>query len=194
MTDDHTFFQLFPLPLGRTHLAHHLPDGPCGNGKIVLRPGKLFCQGIVRILQIRQINIHQALQLGQGLRLFVAAAVIHHRHRQFGGQGRDDGGQILGGGHQIDILRPLGDQIFHFQMQSGRIHGFSHRGCGNCPILAIYALQGTAAKKHSTAAAIACQGRLFPFVEHGLGNQRLPGTAAKAHFPGSPVHPTLPGT
>ena len=100
----------------------------------------------------------------------------------------------MGRGHQIDIFCPLGDEAFHSRPKSGAVHGRSHRLAADGGVLAVFAAQGAAAKENGAAAAAACQGRLFPSVDHGLGHQGRIRAAAEAHLPGSSVHPTLPGT
>ena len=70
-------------------------------------PDSLCCQRPVRVLQIRQIHVHQPLQRPQRLHPLVPAAVIHHRHGQPGRQRRQYPRQEMGRRHQLDVVRPL---------------------------------------------------------------------------------------
>ena len=193
MADDDAFHHLFPLPPHRAGLPHHLPDGGGRSGEIVLRPGQGGGKPGICVFQVRQIDVHLALQLTQGLHPLIAAAVVHHGYGQLRRQGRQDRGQEMGGGHQVDVLRAPGDQVFKQPPQLGGVHGLSHRAAADGGILAIFAPQGAAAEKHRAAAAVSCQGRLFPFVEHTFRHQRGAGTAAEAGLPGAAVRAALPG-
>ena len=98
------------------------------------------------------------------------------------------------GGHQIDIFRALGDQVFHHGSQLDRIRCFSHGTAGNRAILAIFAAKGAAAEENRAAAAVPRQGRFFPFVEHGFGYQCRRRAAAITQFSRSAVCAAHPGT
>jgi hypothetical protein len=100
----------------------------------------------------------------------------------------------VGGGHQIDVFRTLGDERFKNGTKLLGIRGCSHRAAADGGILTVFAFQSAATEKYGTAAAIACQNRLFPFVEHGFGHQSRIAAAAEAHFSRSTVHTALPGT
>ena len=193
MADDHPLGDPLPLPLDAAHLAHHLPDRPGGHREIVRRAGERPCQGGIRVFQVGQIDVDFPLQCPEGLHPLVAAAVVYHRHRQRPLQRGQDGGQKVGGGHQVDVLRPLGDQLLHDLPQPAAGHGLSRRRAADGGILAVPAAQGAATEKDGTAAAAARQHRLLPFVKHGFGNQRRIRAAAEAKLPRRPVHAALPG-
>ena len=100
----------------------------------------------------------------------------------------------MGGSYQVDILRAPGDQIFHGLAKLLAVHGLAHRRTGDGPVLAVAAAQSAAAEEDGTAAAVSCQGRLLPFVDHGLGNQSGVGTAAISGFSLGAVNAAFPGT
>ena len=100
----------------------------------------------------------------------------------------------MGGCNQIDIFRPLGDEVFHHLPQLYRCNRAACRRSTDGTVLALPAPQRAAAKKDRTAAAAACQNRFFPFMYHRFGNQRPIRAAAKAHLSCRSVHAALPGT
>ena len=193
MPDDRAPHHFFTAPLRHSRLPYHLPDGFPGHGEVVRRPGKTSRQSCVGILEVRKVNVYFPLQPAQSLYPLIAAAVVHHRHRQLRGEGRENGGQKLGGGHQINIFRAPGDQILKNPPQSGAVRGRPHRPTADGGVLTVFAPQCTAAEEHRAAAAAPRKGRLLPFVEHGFGHQRGIRTAAEALFPGSSVHPAPSG-
>ena len=99
----------------------------------------------------------------------------------------------MGGGHQINVLRALGNQIFQYRPELAGIHGLSYGAAADGGVLAVPAPEGAAAEEHRAAAAAACQGRLFPLVEHGFGNQSGAGAAAVTDLSLCPVNTALPG-
>lgn len=193
MTDYRAPEKLVPLPLRRTGLAYHFPDGVLGTGEIVRRTGKVGGQSTVRVLEIGQVDVNFPLQLPERFHPLVAAAVAHHRHREFGLQGRQDGGKKVGGGDEIDILRPLGDQVFENSAQSGGIHGSAHGAAADGGVLAVFAAQGAAAEEQGAAAPGAGQNRLLPHMAHGFGHQGGSRAAAEAGFAGGSVDAAFSG-
>ena len=162
--------------------------------KITGSAGKACCQPVIGIFQVGQINIHLPLQLPESLHPLIAAAVVYHRYRQFRLQGGEYGGQKMGGGHQVDVLRAPGNQVFHQTAQSGAVHGHAHRPAGDLPVLAVAAAQGAAAEENGAAAAFSGQGRLLPLVEHTFCHKGSGGTAAEAGFIPGTVCAAFPGT
>lgn len=127
-----------------------------------------------------------------GLGALIAAGIIDHGDGQGCFQGGQDRRQELGGGHQVNVLRPLGDQAIKNGPQAGAVHGLSRRSAADGGILAVHAAQGAAAEKHGPAAAVPGQGRFFPLVEHGFRHDGLVRAAAEAKG-GPPVHSAAPG-
>ena len=121
MADDDAPGDLLPLPAHRTDLPHHFPDGVGSHGKVVRRPGQLPRQTGVRVLKIGKVNVNAPLQRPQRLHPLISAAVVHHRHGQFRPQCRENRGQKVGGGHKVDVFRPLGDQVFKQTPKPGGI-------------------------------------------------------------------------
>lgn len=193
MTDYRAPEELVPMPLRRTGLSHHFPDGILSPGEIVRRTGKVGGQSTVRVLEIRQVDVDFPLQLPERFHPLVAAAVAHHRHREFGLQGRQDGGKKLGGGDEIDVFRPLDDQVFENLAQSGGISGLSHGAAADGGVLAVFAAQGAAAEEQGAAAPGTGQNRLFPHVAHGFGHQGGIRAAAEAGFAGGSVYAAFSG-
>ena len=194
MADDDTLYHLVALPNYGTGLTDHLPDGGGGGFKIVTGTGQDPGQPVVGVFQIGKIYIHLALQCPEGFRLFVAAAVVNDRDRQLRLQSRENGREVLGGGHQVDVLGALGDEVLHHLPQRGGIRGFAHGTAGNGVILAVFTAQGASAEENCAASAFPCQGRLFPFVDHGLGYHGCGRTAAIAGLVCFAVNITLSRT
>ena len=132
---------------------------------IFLIPAALWCrfsgERYVKSLRISWLR-------SDSVAIIIAAALVNHGNRKPGRQGAHDGGKIVGGGHQIDVLCSLGNELFKDLPQLPGIHGLSHRTAADGSVLAVSAAQGAAAEEYRSAAAAACQGRFFPFVEHGL--------------------------
>jgi hypothetical protein len=100
----------------------------------------------------------------------------------------------MGGGYKIDVFCALRDQSFRHRPQLPGICCFAHGAPGNRAILAIFAAQGTAAKENGAAAAGACQRRLLPHMEHGLGHHGGVRSTAEAFFTGCSVYAAPAGT
>ena len=60
----------------RPCLNGHLGDGCGGSFKVVSRPGKLPCQAAVKVLKVRQPDIHVILQGLDNRDALIAAAVV----------------------------------------------------------------------------------------------------------------------
>ena len=193
MPDNGAPDQLFTVPLGFSRLANHLPDGIRRHREVVRRPGQVSCQCVIGIFQVGQINVNFSIQLAQDLHPLIAAAVVHHRHRQLGTQSGRNGGQELGRGHEIDIFRPLGNQILKNPPQARAVRGHAHRPAADGRVLTVFAAQCAAAEEYRPAAAASRESGFFPFMKHGFCNQRGIRAAAEAPFPGSPVNPAPPG-
>ena len=100
----------------------------------------------------------------------------------------------MGRGHQINIFRTLGDECLKSLPKLIGIHRGTYGAAADGGILAIAAFQSTASEKDGTAATIACQSRLFPFVEHGFCYQGSIGTAAETKLACCAVCTALSGT
>ncbi len=58
----------------------------------LIRAGQRLRQPVVGVFQVRQIDIHLALQGPKGFCPFITAAIVHHRYRQLRFQRRQNGG------------------------------------------------------------------------------------------------------
>ena len=193
MADDGAPDDFFAPVYDGTGLADHLPDGGGGHGEVVARSGEPPGKRPVGIFQVRQVDVNFSFQGFQCFHPLVAAAVVDHRHRKLWFQGRENGGKVLGGGDQVDVLRPLGNQVLKNVPEPNAVRGRSHRGGADGGVLAEGAPQGAASEKDGPAAPGTCQDRLLPTVNHGLGNQRRPRAAAEPKRPPGPVHSAIPG-
>ena len=193
MADNGAALHPVPLPANGPRLADHFPDGGAGHGKVVLRPGELLCQSGVGVFEVRQVDVHGPFHFPQGFHPFVASAVADYAHREPGFQGGQNGGQKVGGGHKVDVFRPLGNEVLKNCPQAGGVHGLSHRAPADGGVLAVSAPQGTPAEKYGAASSGPCQGRLLPLVDHGFGNQCCVRASAEAPLSPGAVHAAGPG-
>ena len=146
MADDDPLFQQarFFVHLVGARLPVHFQDGPGGDGKVIFGMAVAQSRGLVSIFQVGQVDLHFAFQPAQGFHLFVAPAVVHHRYGQFRLQGFQDGGQEMGGGHQIDVVGPLGDQVPVHIPQAFHRHRPAPASAADLAVLAEHALEGAA--------------------------------------------------
>ena len=110
MADDDPARHLLVLNHRAAHLLVHFQNGRRRDLRIIRCGGELFRKRCVRIFKVRQIDIDQSLQGPQCLDRFVAAAVIHDRHRQLRRKRREDGRQKVRRRDEIDVLTALVDQ------------------------------------------------------------------------------------
>ena len=127
------------------------------------------------------------------LHRLIAAAVVHHRHRKLRRQGRENVRQKMGGGHQINVFRSLGNELLHGPAEGGRRHLPAKAPGADLLILAVQASQGTAGKENGPAAARPCQGRLLPLMAHHFGHLQPSRHPANAQLSRRPVYSTGPG-
>lgn len=102
----HTVF----IKAHRPHLPEHLPQGLGRHGKIIRRSRIPGGKRAVVIFQVGQVDLHPALQQPQYFHPLVPAGIIQYRDRQaFAAQVQcfQDPRQVLCGGNQVDIVRPL---------------------------------------------------------------------------------------
>ena len=114
MADDDPLFQDLPLQgsvhIRDTGLGEHLLKGLLCHGKIVCRSGIAGGEGRIHVFEVRQIDIHISPKPPKGIDPFIAAAVQNDGNGEAVPdpvQGMEDIGQPVGGGHQIDVLRPF---------------------------------------------------------------------------------------
>ena len=180
MADHHAPLEEAVLHHIRPCLAEHLPDGRRGRGEVVRCGGQPCRQRGVSVFQVRQVHVRLPLQQPQRLHRLIAAAVIHHRHRQLRLQRRQDPGQEVGGRYQIDVVGALSDQFLKDLPQPSGGDGPAEATGGDLPVLAIAAPQGAAGEKHRAAAPRSRQGRLLPQVQGGPGHAQPGGHTAEA--------------
>lgn len=120
-------------------------------------------------------------------------AVVDHRHRQPGPQGRQDIGEKVGGGHQVDVLDALVDELEKDPAEVGGSQGFSEVFPGNLHILAEAAPEGAAGEEHGAGAVSAGDHRFLPVVGGGPGGVDLAGHPAEAQRTGGAVDAAAAG-
>ena len=98
----------------------------------------------------------------------------------------------MGGGHKIDVFRPLGNEVFKQLPESGGVRGLPYRAAADGGVLAVAAPERAAAEENRAASPGSCQRRFLPFVEHGLGHEGGIRTAAEAPLPRRSVHAAPP--
>ena len=81
----------------------------------------------------------------------------NHRDRQLRLQGRENGGQILGGCDKINVLGPLLDQLLEHRPELLRVHRCADSLPGNGPVLAVDAPQRAAAEEYRAAPSVGRQ-------------------------------------
>ena len=171
-------------------LAEHLPDGIAGHGEVVRCAGQRPGQIAVGVFQVGQVDVHPALQRPQRLHPLIAAAVVHHRHRQPRLQRRQYPRQKVGGRHQLDVVGALGDQLVKYLPQPPGCDVLSRPSGGDAPILAVAAPQGAAGEEHRARAPRAGDGRLLPLVQR---RPRHPQTGGHTAIAVSPLRRALRG-
>ena len=149
---------------------------------------------MVRILEVRQINVYQTLQLPQRLYRFIAAAVVQHWHRQFGCQCREYVGKKMGGRHQIDVLCALINQGQEDFPETAAVHRCAVLLQGNGVVLAEPTAKGTAGEKDRTRTEAAGYNGFLPVVEGGAGGMGLARHPAKTQLSPAAVHAAGTGT
>ena len=137
-------------------LVNHLPDGSRRCLKIVLCPGISLGQTVIIVLEVRKPYVHIILQGLYCLHTFISAAVIDHRDGKPGAhlvQGGDDMGQVLGGCHQIYVIRPLVLEPEEYLGQFLRGQLTAEMSAADSVVLAETASQGTPGEEYGAAAS-----------------------------------------
>lgn len=102
------------LPHRGACLPYHLEDGQGGAFKVITGMGISEGQTVIIIFEVRKPDIHVIFQGQDGFNGFITAAVVDNGDGKFGPgkvQGGRDMGQVLGGGHQIDVMGALVLQV-----------------------------------------------------------------------------------
>ena len=170
------------------HLAVHLPHRGAIRRHVVAHLGILARQGGVTVLHVRHVDVHDAVQQGQGLKAVVAAGVIDQgqaqpapgriQHR------RDDLRHHVAGGDEIDVVAALVLQGEHHVGDFARLHLPSDALLRDVPVLAKHAAQVAPGEEDGARAAPAAQRVLLAVV----------GAVARHHRPLSgPAHRALAG-
>ena len=183
----------------RPHLPEHLPQGLGRHGKIIRRSRIPGGKRAVVIFQVGQVDLHPALQQPQHFHPLVPAGIIQYRDRQaFAAQVQcfQDPRQILRGGNQIDIVRPLRLQCKENFRQPFGGDLFPLAPVTDDAILTKNTAQRTSAEKHRPGApfgVLPADAGLLPAVEGGPGGaQGIPRPAAASL--GTAVRPAAAGT
>ena len=193
MADHHTPAQKAVLPqfIG-ARLAVHLQDGPGGAVEIIRRAAVFFSQRRRNVFEVGQVDLHLSLQGAERLHPLIAAGVPHHGHRQRLRQRLQDPGRELGGAHQIDIVGPLGNQLFEDLPQARGRDLLSKAPGADGAVLAESAPEGAAGEKHRAGAPGAADAGFLPEVQGRPGRLQPCTHAAEARLPGA-VHAAAAG-
>lgn len=112
MADDDAFFEKTVCAhFIWARLAEHLLNGGGGFFKII---GSVTVPGSRRalaILEVRQPDLDLLPQKRNGVHAFVAATVVYDGDRQWIPETLENGVGKVGGRHQIDVVRALGDEL-----------------------------------------------------------------------------------
>ncbi len=183
----------------RPHLPEHLPQGLGRHGKIIRRSRIPGGKRAVVIFQVGQVDLHPALQQPQHFHPLVPAGIIQYRDRQaFAAQVQcfQDPRQVLCGGNQIDIVRPLRLQCKKNFRQPFGGDLFPLAPVTDDAVLTKNTAQRTPAEKHRPGApfgVLPADAGLLPPVESGPGGaQGIPRPAAASL--GTAVCPAAAGT
>ena len=174
MPDDHAAAQQAVAVIHRrAGLTVHFPDGGGGPVKIVRGAG-IFCgkQGRT-VFQVRQIDVHAAVNFPQRFHGVVTAGVIHDRQAV-----RDvlpDIGQqmrIVRRVYQVDIVCALRRQLVQYGAQALERNRFPIARMAEVIILAIDAAQRTSGEKNRAGAAGSADTRFLPMMQRGARKPR----------------------
>ena len=109
------------LPHRGACLPYHLEDGQGGAFKVIPGMGISEGQTVIIIFEVRKPDIHIIFQGQDGFNGFITAAVVDNGYGKFRPgkvQGGRDMGQVLGGGHQIDVM---GAFVLQVQEDAGQM-------------------------------------------------------------------------
>ena len=93
------------------YLTIHLLDGLGGRAEVAGGVAVFYGGDIVAIFQIRQINLHLALETAQRILRFKAAGVIDNGDGQRLVEAFEHSFSEVRGGDKVDVVRTLGDKL-----------------------------------------------------------------------------------
>ena len=170
------------IKLTGSGLAEHLLNGGLGGPGIVRRGGVAPGGLRVQVLQIREIDVHPALQGPEGLHPVIAPGVPHHRNREGLLQHLAHDVGVVGGVDKIDVVGPLADQLQADLPQAGDGERFSEVPVADCLVLAEHTAKRAAREEHGPGAPLTGDGGFLPVVEGRPGG----------HWQGRHPAPALP--
>ena len=164
-------------------LAVHLLDGFRRAVEVVRGMAVAGRRGAVAVFQVGQPDLNFIPEETDGVDALVAAAVVHHRHGEGLAEALVDGAGEVGGRDEVDIVRPLSDEleIDLPQALDGDLRAFPQ--LGDLVILAVHAGQVAPGEEDRPRAAGAGDARLFPVVQRGSGDDGARAEAAVSHGP-----------
>ena len=99
------------VDLEKTYLAEHLRDCRCGRRKVVLTSGEREGVGVVGVLEVREVDVHDSLQEAESFNPLIPAGVPNQGNRQppvrSDGESADNMGRPMGRGDEVDVVSPL---------------------------------------------------------------------------------------
>ena len=105
-------------------LPMHLVNRRPGHCRVAHHPGIAPCDIGVSVLEIGHVDVHDSIQESKHLNRLVPSAIIDQRQPQpaCGGdaQGTEDLGNLVGRGHQVDVVTAPLLEIEHHLGQLGR--------------------------------------------------------------------------
>ena len=158
----------------------HGEDGTGCYVRIVPGTAVAFCHGGVHVFQVRQVNLDFAFEGPDRFYPFIAAAVVDDRYGKRLRQAFQDGPRIRRGGHEIDIVRSLGDEFVVDGLEPGHRDGNPFAIHADLGILAETAAQVAAGKKNRARSAAAADAWFFPEVQGCPCQHRLERAVAVA--------------
>ena len=174
--------QLSPAAL---NLACHLRQARHGNARVVLNMRERLRKPRIGILKVSEPHINQAAQRGHGTRPLIATRVVDDRNGQpalpcRGNRSRQQM-RIMRRRHQIDVIGALVLQLKHNLDQALGRNLKTEIARRDLVVLAVNALERTAAKEDRSRAGLARDGRLLPHMERRAGDlERVVGAAHAA--------------
>jgi len=152
-------------------LAVHLQQSFPAPAGIRAHPGILQTRFVVPVLEVGHVDLNQAVQIPQELRVFVTAAVVDDGKLQALPPGfldrLEDLGGLVCGGDQVDVLRSPVLQREHDPHQLLSIDLAAVVQLADIVVLTEHALEVAAGEEDRAGTASAHQHRLFSVVEVG---------------------------
>ena len=134
-------------------LAVHLLDGVRRAVKVVRGMAVSRRRGAVGVFHVGQPDLDLIPEETDGVDALVAAAVVHHRHGEGLAEALVDGAGEVGGRDEVDIVRPLSDELEIDLPETRHRYFRAFSQLGDLVILAVHAGQVAPGKEDRPRAA-----------------------------------------